>query len=76
MNGKWNLFLWEFWSSNIIAKIQEIEGLELGEATTFTLIVYYVPLHEAHIQMSFCPRTPKWESRNSQSWDSYDFGAP
>jgi len=49
---------------------------DLGEATTFPLIVYYVPLHEAHIQMAFCFGTPKWESRNSQSWDSYDFGAP
>jgi len=37
-------------------------GLDLGEATTFPLIVYYVPLHKAHIQMTFCPRTPKWES--------------
>jgi len=25
----------------------------LGEATTFSLIVYYVLLHEAHIQMAF-----------------------
>jgi hypothetical protein len=24
--------------------------------------------------MSFCPRTPKWESWNSQNWDSRDFG--
>jgi hypothetical protein len=32
-------------------------GLDLGEATTFPLIVYYVPLHEAHIQMAFCPGT-------------------
>ncbi len=40
------------------------------------LIVYFVPLHEAHIQMAFCPRTPKWESRNSQTWDFCDFKAP
>ncbi len=26
---------------------------DLGEITTFPLIVYYVPLHEAHIQMAF-----------------------
>ncbi len=51
-------------------------GLDLGEATTFPLIVYFVPFHEAHIQMAFCPKTPKWESRNSQSWDSHNFGAP
>jgi len=41
-------------------------GPNLGEATTFPLIVYFVSLHEAHIQMTFCPGTPKWESRNSQ----------
>jgi hypothetical protein len=48
----------------------------LGEATTFPLIVYLVPLHEAHIQMAFCPETPKWESRNSHNWDSSNFGGP
>jgi len=48
----------------------------LGEATTFPLIVYFVPLHDAHIQIAFCPRTPKWESQNCQSWDSRNFGAP
>jgi hypothetical protein len=36
-------------------------GLDMGEATTFPLIVYFMPLHDAHIQMAFCPRTPKWE---------------
>jgi hypothetical protein len=29
---------------------------DLGEATTFPLIVYYVPLHQAHIQMAFFPK--------------------
>jgi hypothetical protein len=43
-------------------------GPDLGKATTFPLIVYFVPLHEAHIQMAFCFGTPKWESQNSQSW--------
>jgi hypothetical protein len=33
-------------------------NLDLGEATTFPLIVYFVPLHEAHIQMAFCLGTP------------------
>jgi hypothetical protein len=28
-------------------------GPDLGEATTFPLIAYFVPLHEAHIQMTF-----------------------
>jgi hypothetical protein len=39
---------------------------DLGEATTFPLIVYSMPLHGAHIQMAVCPRTPKWESGNCQ----------
>jgi hypothetical protein len=34
-------------------------GPDLGEATTFPLIVYFVPLHEVHIQMTFCPEIPK-----------------
>jgi hypothetical protein len=29
-------------------------GMDLGEAITFPLIVYSLPLHEAHIQMAFC----------------------
>jgi hypothetical protein len=36
-------------------------NLDLGETTTFPLIVYFVPFHEAHIQMVFCPMTPKWD---------------
>jgi hypothetical protein len=36
----------------------------LGEATTFPLIVFFAALHGGHIQMAFCPRTPKWESQN------------
>jgi hypothetical protein len=39
-------------------------GPNLGEATTFPLKLYSVPLHEVHIQLVFCPKTPKWESRN------------
>ncbi len=48
----------------------------LGEATTFPLIVFSVLGHKANTQMSFCLGTPKWESRNSQNWDSLDFGVP
>jgi len=40
---------------------------DLGEATTFPLIVYYVLLHEVHIQMAFCLETLKWESRNCRN---------
>jgi hypothetical protein len=49
---------------------------DLGEVTTFPLIVYYVPLHEAHIQVAFWPGNPKWESWNFQSWDPHHFGVP
>ncbi len=47
---------------------------DLGEATTFPLIVYSMHGHRINTQMSFCPQTPKWKFRNSQSWNSYDFG--
>jgi len=54
--------------SNEQTRLHKIHrGPNLGEATTFPLIVYYVPLHEAHIQMTL---------ENSQSWDSHNFGAP
>jgi hypothetical protein len=33
-------------------------GLDLGEATTFPLIVFYVLGHGACTQMSFCLETP------------------
>jgi hypothetical protein len=34
-------------------------NLELGEATTFPFIVFFVPNHGANTQMSFCPVIPK-----------------
>jgi hypothetical protein len=49
-------------------------GPDLGKAITFPLIVYSVPLHEGHIQMAFFLGTPKWESRNFQTWDFRNFG--
>jgi hypothetical protein len=49
--------------------------LDLGEANTFPLIVYFVPGRRTNTQMSFCPETPKWEFQNSQSWDYRNFGA-
>jgi hypothetical protein len=45
-------------------------GLDLGEATTFLLVVNSVLGHKTNTQMSFCPGTPTWESRNSQSYPS------
>ncbi len=52
------------------------QSLNLGETTTFPLIVFFVPGHGASTQMSFSPKTLKWESRNSQNWNSYNFGSP
>jgi hypothetical protein len=49
---------------------------DLGEATTFPFIVFFVPGHGASTQMSFCPGFPKLESQNSQNWDSRNFGGP
>jgi hypothetical protein len=34
-------------------------NLDLGEATTSPLIVYYVPGYGANTQMPFCLKTPK-----------------
>jgi hypothetical protein len=51
-------------------------GPDLGEATTFPFIIYSMPLHEAHIQMAFCPRTPNGSLEIPKVWDSRDNGAP
>jgi hypothetical protein len=47
--------------------------LDSGEATTFLHIVYFTPPHGSGIQMAFCPKIPKWESRNCQGWESHNF---
>jgi hypothetical protein len=39
-------------------------GLDLGEATTFPLIVFSAPLHRGYIEVALFPETPKLESRN------------
>ncbi len=49
-------------------------GLNLVEATTFTFIIFSTAFHGGHIQMAFCLGIPKWESWNSHSWDSRNFG--
>jgi hypothetical protein len=51
-------------------------NLDLGEATTFFLIVYSMPLHEAYIQMAFYPGTPKWEFQYSHTSESHNFECP
>jgi hypothetical protein len=35
-------------------------GLNLGEATTFPFIVYFMPGHGTNTQISFYLETPKW----------------
>jgi hypothetical protein len=45
-----------------------------GKPPPSPLIVYFVPFHGGHIQMAFCPKTPKWEFGNSHNWDFRDFG--
>jgi hypothetical protein len=47
-----------------------------GKAPPSPLIVYYVVAHKAHIQMTLCPKTPKWESQNYQNWDSRKIWGP
>jgi len=51
------------WTTHEQTWIHKIHhGPNLGEATIFPLIVYFVHGHETNIQMSFCLGTPKWES--------------
>ncbi len=38
-----------------------------GKPPPSPIIVYSTPGYETGTQMSFCPWTPKWNSRNSQS---------
>jgi hypothetical protein len=76
----WLVHSWSTFGARISHEQTRIHKIHhdpnLGEATTIPFIVYNVPLHKAHIQMAFCPGTPKWESQNSQSWDFRDFGGP
>ncbi len=46
-------------------------SLDSREATTFPHIVYFVLLHKAHIQMAFCPGTPK--VRTPATLQGYNF---
>jgi hypothetical protein len=49
-------------------------GPNSGETITFPFIVHFVLGHGISTQMTFCSRTPKWESQNSHNWNSCDFG--
>jgi hypothetical protein len=43
--------------------------LDLGEATTFPLIVFFMPSHGPNTQMSFCPRTPNLGVPKFSKWE-------
>ncbi len=49
-------------------------GSDSGETTTFPHIVFFASLRRTCIQMALFPGTPKVESRNCPSLDSWDFG--
>jgi hypothetical protein len=51
-------------------------GPDLGEATTFPLIIFSMIAHGDCTQMSFFLGPPSWESQNSQNWDFRHFGSP
>ncbi len=49
-------------------------GPNLGEATTFPLIVYFVLSHGTSTQMTFCPGTPKFSQfKFSRLWGPHNF---
>jgi hypothetical protein len=54
------------WMNHRQTQIHKIHhGSDLGEATTFPLVVLSMLNHGANTQMSFCFETPKWESQIS-----------
>ncbi len=63
----WNIF--GAWTSHEQTWIHKTHhNLNLREATTFPLIVFFVHGHETYIQMSFCPRTPKLGVSKFSKW--------
>jgi hypothetical protein len=58
-----NLSTFGAWTSHKRTQIHKIHhGPDLGEATTFPLIVYSMSGHGTNTEMTFCTGTPKWES--------------
>jgi hypothetical protein len=72
----WNTF--NARTNHMHTKIHKIyHGSDLGEATTFLLMVFFVPSHRACTQMSFCLGTPKLgvpKLRFLQFWEPFIFG--
>jgi hypothetical protein len=57
-----NVWLEHFWcmdEPHAYTNSQDSSCSDLGDATTFPLIVFTMPSHRAYTQMSFFPRTPK-----------------
>jgi hypothetical protein len=77
-NKLFNAWLKHFWCTDepqVCVDSQDSPWLDLGEATTFPLVIFFVINHTGYIQMSFCLGTSKL-SRYSQNWDSWHFGRP
>jgi hypothetical protein len=71
----WNTF--GAWTSHGHTWTHKIHhDLDLGEATTFPLIVLFVIGHGSYTQISFFSRLPNQESQNFRNWDSQHFGSP
>jgi hypothetical protein len=69
----WNIFgAWTSQGHTWTYKIHQ--GPDLGQATTFPLIVLYVINHKGCIQMLIFSGLPNLESQNSLNWDSHHFG--
>ncbi len=73
-NTKWLVHSWSTFGARMNHKQPGHTRLTTartwGKPPPSPFIVYSAPLHRGHIKMAFCPGTPKWESRNCNSWDS------
>jgi hypothetical protein len=71
----WSIFgVWTSHGHTWIHKIHH--SLDLGEVTTFPLIVLFVLGHEVCTQMSFCPEIHKSRVPKFPNWDFRKFGSP
>jgi hypothetical protein len=72
-----NLNIFGAWTNHMHTHIHKIHhSPNLGETTTFPLIVFFGTGHEGCTQMSFFLKLPSWESWNSWNWDSCHFKSP
>jgi hypothetical protein len=60
-----NLSTFGAWTNHVQTRTHKTHyGLDLGETITFPFIIYFVFGHGTNTQMSFCPGTFEWDSRN------------